>query len=225
MSRLKLLLVGALVISGSAFADHDHGRGRDDADHYWRKAPQQELVAVPKDRVKRRLKDSIEDLDNAIAMARGNRALVKLLKDIRGDMDDLKDDFNDAPTLNEIVVVQNPPPVVVQNPPPVVQRPPPPPPPQLYPVTDQVLASIIGAIDRENFSDGKVRVVQQASATNYFLCAQVAQILRRYQFSQDRLSAAALLKPRILDAQNSYVLFSAFDYDSDKAKLKAILGN
>ena len=67
------------------------------------------------------------------------------------------------------------------------------------------------------------RSLEQAVTAHYFLVAQVAEVLGDFDFSQDKLQAARLLKPRILDPENKFKLYEAFTFGNDKEELKRIL--
>ncbi|MBX5482654.1 MAG: DUF4476 domain-containing protein, partial [Myxococcaceae bacterium] len=137
-----------------------------------------------------------------------------------------------------IPVVQRPaqPPtvVVVPTPAPTTPRPPPPPgqptyqnPPQgtpMYPIPGPQLEQLKGSIRREAFSQNRLQVLDAAARSHYFTVAQVQQILPLFDFSNDRLQAVRLLRPRIIDMQNSYQLYASFTFSGDKDELRKILG-
>lgn len=216
MKRLALVAL-TLLTALPAFADH-RDRDRDNGRWNDRNQRDRDLVVVDKDRTAWKLTKVNKQLSDAIAMARGNPALIAMLKDLRSDVDDLRDDVSSAPPLYDMLPQQ--PPVVVQNPPPVVVQPPQ---PQLYPMNDQQLRGLISAIDRENFGAAKVRVVETASMNNFFLCAQAAQIVSRMSFSNDKLAAIRAMKPKILDRQNASQLYAAFTFENEKQQLAQIL--
>jgi hypothetical protein len=121
----------------------------------------------------------------------------------------------------EVVVVHK------YEPAPVVHAPPPPPPPSrpmVYPIQDSALRSLLGAIESESFSQEQLTVLGQAAPNNYFVVGQVQQILERFTFSNDKLEAMRLLKPRTLDlSENGFKLYSSFEFSNDKEQLKKIL--
>jgi hypothetical protein len=51
----------------------------------------------------------------------------------------------------------------------------------------------------------------------------VQQLLPLFNFPADRLKAMRMLRPRILDLDNGYQLYSAFEFSKDKEELKRIL--
>jgi hypothetical protein len=110
------------------------------------------------------------------------------------------------------------------------RRPPPPPPPPaapvqpvVYPMNDAALAGLMAAITAESFPRDRLRVLEEAAPSNWFVVAQVQRLLQYFDFPRDRLAAARVLKPRILDRENYFQLYGSFDFPNDKAELKKIL--
>jgi|CXWL01.1.fsa_nt_gi hypothetical protein len=105
-----------------------------------------------------------------------------------------------------------------------VQPPPPPPQPVVYPIAPPQFGALRRAIRAESFSANKLRVLEQAVTAHYFLVAQVSEVIADFDFSQDKLQAARLMRPRILDPENKFKLYESFTFGNDKEELKRILG-
>jgi hypothetical protein len=101
--------------------------------------------------------------------------------------------------------------------------PPPPPVPTVQPIVDGTLKQILRSVSRESFSKDKLRVLAEASQHHYFLVAQVQEVLRNFSFSTDKLQVVEMLWPRVLDRQNSFQLYEAFQSSSDKNKVRDII--
>jgi hypothetical protein len=114
-----------------------------------------------------------------------------------------------APAPRPVPLPRPPPPVVVQ--------------PPVRAMVPQRFQSLLGAIDREHFSQGKLTVISQAASQSNFRVAQVEKVIRQLSFSSDKLRALELLAPRMVDRQNAFQLYDAFTFSSDKAKARAIL--
>jgi hypothetical protein len=164
-------------------------------------------VVIEKREVQERLDRISSLLSEAIGQARGDREMVHLLRNMRRELDSVRDHIASAP------------PGTVSQPPP----PPPPPQPVVYPIADGDLRGLLAALDGESFSDGRLRVLSQAAPANWFLVSQVQQLLLKFSFSTDKLQAARILKPRILDTGNFFQLYASFDFSSDKEELRKIL--
>lgn len=93
----------------------------------------------------------------------------------------------------------------------------------VYPIEARALQNLLAAIDHESFPNDRLRIVTQASQTNYFICDQVKTILSKFTFPRDRLNAMRTLKPRLLDRENAYSLQASFEFPNDKAELQRIL--
>lgn len=90
------------------------------------------------------------------------------------------------------------------------------------PLDAESFNSLAAAIKQEGFSDGKLRVIQQAAASGYFTIAQVGQVVQLLSFSDDKINAVRILKPRILDPQNASQLQRLFSFSSDKQQVQQL---
>ncbi|QSQ13759.1 DUF4476 domain-containing protein [Myxococcus landrumensis] len=108
----------------------------------------------------------------------------------------------------------------------VMPRPQPPPPPRepvIRPMSQNAFGKLDDAIARENFNDDKLRVLYAGIHNNNFLCSQVAALMERFNFTQDKLNALRALKPRIIDPENHFILSNSFKFSSDKKRAQEIL--
>ncbi len=127
-------------------------------------------------------------------------------------------------SINLTVTDPTEPPVII--PPQEMAPPPPPPPVQTAPahMPPAAFATLRGAIQTESFSDGKLRVLRSALTDHRLSVEQAAQILPLFDFSSDRVEAACAIHPRLVDPENFYRLYSAFDFESDKEEVRKRLG-
>lgn len=156
-----------------------------------------------------RMEELLAQASNEGGNRRGREALSKL----RQEMNGLRADVNNAPELRNLRRRQGPPPA-----------PPAPPQPQVNPISEPQLQNLMQAIQKESFGDGKLRVLEAAAPTQYFLVPQVMKILQKFSFGEDKLDAMRLLWPRVLDRENSYQLYQAFSFPAEKEQLKNIIG-
>lgn len=119
--------------------------------------------------------------------------------------------------------VTRPPPPMRELPPPAVVPPPPPVRPAAYPMPPERFQALLGAIAHEPFSDGKLRVIDQAASDSLFRIEQVEQVIRKLAFSQDKLRALEVMAPRVVDRQNAFKIYDAFTFSSDKEQAQKIL--
>lgn len=92
-----------------------------------------------------------------------------------------------------------------------------------FSIDDAAFAKLQDRVAKETFADAKLRVIREAASTNYFKAGQVAKLLPIITMNGDRIEALKALAPRILDIENAFVIFKAFDFDSDKRKAAQIL--
>ena len=164
-------------------------------------------MVVDRDTLMRQLASINEKLAQATGKAKKDKQLQKLLDDARADLKEVGRHVTNAPPAR-------------MEP----QRPPPPPPqPTVQPITEAMLRSLVAAIRNEPFADDQLTVLEEAVPTQYFLVAQAQDLLRIFRFSNDRLKAIRLLRPRLLDLENSFKLYESFEHSADKDELKRIL--
>lgn len=91
---------------------------------------------------------------------------------------------------------------------------------QREPMTAEAFARLLKALDDASFSDEKYAIVKEAASKNYFTSGQVLKILRKFDFEEDKLKVAKLLYPRVVDPENFFVVYEAFDFSSSKEELR-----
>jgi len=92
------------------------------------------------------------------------------------------------------------------------------------PMFDTDFAGLVEAIEAEGFEDGKLNVLRTAAPGTYFSVGQVGQLVDLFAFSAGKIKVVEICKPRILDLQNSFQLYSHFTFEADKKKVRGILG-
>ena len=87
-------------------------------------------------------------------------------------------------------------------------------------VSSSELHQIERSINRESFSDDQLAVLRSASRGRYFTSAQVLQLMRGFSFDDDKVEAAVILFPRVVDQQNWYTVYGGLTFSSDKTALR-----
>lgn len=102
----------------------------------------------------------------------------------------------------------------------------PPPPPEIgpQPMNSAQFSSLTGAINSEAFGDGKLRTLQSASSGSFFTSQQAKSLVSLYTFGDDKIEAAVMLYPRVLDPENFYIVYGAFNFESEKEEVRQRLG-
>jgi hypothetical protein len=228
MNRNKWLAMVAMLVALPALAqerwrDWERERGRE-----FREQP----VRIEKRRMEWMLAKMDAQLTEIIGRARGpDRRMLNLLRD---ELTDVREILNNATPLGPPSLPSPTPPgppqpmppqyPPYQQPPPVVVQPPPPAQPAVNPMPERDFRQLMGAMQRESFANDKLRVLEQAAPINWFVVSQVQQVFSLFEFPADRLKAARLVRGRILDTNNLYVLYGSFEFPRDKDELKRILG-
>ncbi len=176
-------------------------------------------VEVDRSRMLRKL-ERVEFLLNAVAAEKNTKKRQNLAREAREELSELQREVRRAPRDRDSDRVVHAPPPPPARP---VMAPPPPPRPQVYPIAQPQLSQLLQALHREPFAKNKLQVLGSAAPAHFFMVSQVQEVLSRFVHSKDRLAAAEMLKPRILDMENAFQLYASFDFASDKAKLKDIL--
>jgi Mg-chelatase subunit ChlD len=88
-----------------------------------------------------------------------------------------------------------------------------------------VFQQLSARVDDEHLSDAKLTLLKTAASTNTFTCAQVARLVERFSFGDDKLSALSALKDRLEDPENKGRLVMLFSFDDEKEKAEALLAN
>ncbi|HYO55569.1 DUF4476 domain-containing protein [Archangium sp.] len=174
--------------------------------------PAASSVVVDRDELMRQLASINEKLAQASGRAKKDKQLQKVLDDARAELKEVGRQVSSAPPAR-------------MEPPREPPRAPPPPQPTVQPITEAMLRSLVAAIRNEPFADDQLAVLEEAVPTQYFLVSQAQQILRHFNMSKDRLKAMRLLRPRLVDMENSFKLYEAFEFSNDKDELKRILAS
>jgi hypothetical protein len=82
---------------------------------------------------------------------------------------------------------------------------------------------LLAQLEDASFADDQLEILQTAAAHNTFTAHQARRILEKFSFEEDRLNAAKILAPRIVDRENLHELYDAFEFSSSKKKLKEVL--
>lgn len=96
--------------------------------------------------------------------------------------------------------------------------------PQYYPMEDAKFAQLLAQIENEPFSSGKLSIISMAVDYNYFTSGQTRQVVSALTFSSDKIEAAVLMHPMVLDPESFYQVFTAFTFESSKTEVRARLG-
>ena len=90
------------------------------------------------------------------------------------------------------------------------------------PMEAGAFTKLVASVQGESFSSDQLDVLRSAAQHNHFTCAQVAQLIEPLSFSSDKVEAVKILRPKVVDPENSHVLNEGFDFSSDKEEVQAL---
>ena len=97
-------------------------------------------------------------------------------------------------------------------------------PPKPQPMSPDAFNALVNAINNESFESNKLGVVSSAAQGNNFLTSQIATVMDLFSFSDGKVQSAVTMWQRVLDPQNSFVLYDKLTFSSDKDKLRQRIG-
>ncbi len=111
---------------------------------------------------------------------------------------------------------------VVAIPPPAPAPPPAPPPAGPTAMADRDFAGFLEALKKESFSSDKLGLITTVARTGWFSIAQVGLVLDELPHSSDKVDAARILAPKVVDRQNAWKLNEHLTFSSDKDAVQAL---
>ena len=91
------------------------------------------------------------------------------------------------------------------------------------PMTAEEFHVLTKAVDREAGDKAKLSVVETALKEVWITTEQAGKLLEHIVYRQSKLDAVPLIKERILDRQNAYLLYQRFTYREDKELVRQML--
>jgi hypothetical protein len=90
------------------------------------------------------------------------------------------------------------------------------------PMAGHTFKQLVGVVNNESFESAKLEVIKSAASGNYFSVNQVGRILDELTFDSSKVTALELLRPRILDPENGFLLARHFTFTSTKQQAMAM---
>jgi hypothetical protein len=72
------------------------------------------------------------------------------------------------------------------------------------------------SLKKEAFESGRKNLLSTIATHNWFTCDQLSQIIKMLSFSSEKVFAATVIVPRIVDKQNSHMVISSMTFSSEK---------
>lgn len=125
----------------------------------------------------------------------------------------------DCVMVEELVSISPPPPPA---PPPVVTKPVPAPPPAPVAMASSEFSGFVAAVKKESFSSDQLALIETVAKRNWFTIAQVGAVLDTLPHSSDKVAAARILAPKVIDRENAWKLNEHLTFSSDKDAVQAL---
>jgi hypothetical protein len=87
----------------------------------------------------------------------------------------------------------------------------------------EAFLNLLDALSRQKFPKEQLYIVELAAFRNSFSAEQVKQIIEEFKFSRYQLKALTILRYRITDPENQFLILTAFAYSLDKKKASQLL--
>ena len=91
------------------------------------------------------------------------------------------------------------------------------------PMARDAFKGLVHQVDLQGGDVGKMALLKTALAYNWITSAMAGVLLEHIVYRQSKLEALPMLRDRILDRENSYLLIDHFTYREDKAKVQEML--
>jgi hypothetical protein len=85
-------------------------------------------------------------------------------------------------------------------------------------------AELLAKMQRLSFGDEKLGLARAAGRGNFFTCEQITQLMRTSAFADDQVKIGAALYNKAVDPQNFLQLTSTLAGQSDRDKLRQLVG-
>lgn len=111
------------------------------------------------------------------------------------------------------------PPVAICPPAPVEERP-----SLAYPTDDQAwFQELYQKVKDKPFKDERLKILREAARQSDFTCDEIVQLMKIFNFDDERLEALVILEPTIIDRENTDRIVDSMTFISGEEKAKNIL--
>lgn len=83
--------------------------------------------------------------------------------------------------------------------------------------------ALMAAMQEQGFDDNRLKVLQEFLAKDALSCAQAAQVVQQFKFSDGQVQAAIAVHPRLSDPANFEQVLGALTFGLDKDKVRKAL--
>jgi DNA-binding TFAR19-related protein (PDSD5 family) len=87
------------------------------------------------------------------------------------------------------------------------------------PISDADFAKLIENIKEQSFDEQKLEFVKTFAKGRPLNCDQVTRLLKTFSFDDDRIAAAVILYPGLVDSENFFEVLKIFPFDSSRKQV------
>ncbi len=91
---------------------------------------------------------------------------------------------------------------------------------RIKPMPEEKFVQLIDMLKKAPFESDRMDIVRTAARDNFFTSEQVKRIMETFQFDENRIKAAKILYPRVVDRENFFVVYSALTHSSSREELR-----
>ena len=95
----------------------------------------------------------------------------------------------------------------------------------IFPMDDASFNSLQSTMDNEFTADDRIRIVRLSAASNYFTMDQLIELIKKFTFDDNRMQIIELVYPKLINTENSHLLFNYVSFISSKNRLEEIIKN
>ena len=87
-------------------------------------------------------------------------------------------------------------------------------------VSDAEFRQILAAIKAEAFDDSRLKIMKSALRDRQVKVSQVAALIELFDFGREKVETGVFCYPKVVDKQNWYQVYAAFEFDNEKDALR-----
>jgi hypothetical protein len=89
---------------------------------------------------------------------------------------------------------------------------------------DQWFSQVYHEVQRQTFTDDKIRYIRDVARRNRFTTQQTIKLLRLFSFDEEKLKVLACVASGLRDPRNSYRIVDQFSFSSSQQEARRLLG-
>ncbi len=89
---------------------------------------------------------------------------------------------------------------------------------------DQWFSQVYREVQRQTFTDDKIRYIRDVARRNRFTTQQTIKLLRLFSFDEEKLKVLACVASGLRDPRNSYRIVDQFSFSSSQQEARRLLG-